>query len=85
MKFLYLTAALGLASSTQAIQLERNNWTGYDPDAADRVDVDKEMKMEFYMYANKTKTEAPKVWQYDIMILIFWSLTLNLCFETPLK
>ena len=59
MKFLYLTAVLGLATSTQAVQLERNNWTGYDPDAADRVDVDKQMKMEFFKYSNKTKAEAP--------------------------
>ena len=62
MKFYTLAAILGLATSTQAIQLQKDNWTGYDPDRADRAEVDKQMNWEFFSYKNKTQQEAPKVW-----------------------
>ena len=66
MKVFTLAAILGPATSTQAIQLQKNNWTGYDPDKGYRSKVDYQMNWVFFSFKNKMQVEAPKVWSYDI-------------------
>ena len=42
------------------------DWQGYDPDAKERAEVTYKEADEIFLYKNKTKHEAPKVWKYDM-------------------